>query len=169
MKRKQKEQLLILLFVNLLLHLCCLWKLLKITKMENKIIFKKILKVSDFPQVAFTHWCVLRCRLARFKCYKKITYKKRYSLMRKTDQCERSITQKLFHSSFFTCLRLPLSRLAQIWCIDASWRIDEKSLNRIRYLIGLKVLSGYPILEARSQIWVLKRRPSEQVNSTKSL
>ena len=37
-KRKQKEQLLILLFVNLLLHLCCLWKLLKITKMENKII-----------------------------------------------------------------------------------------------------------------------------------
>ena len=40
-KRKQKEQLLILLFVNLLLHLCCLWKLLKITKMENKIILKK--------------------------------------------------------------------------------------------------------------------------------
>ena len=38
-KRKQKEQLLILLFVNLLLHLCCLWKLLKITKVENKIIF----------------------------------------------------------------------------------------------------------------------------------
>ena len=47
-KRKQKEQLLILLFVNLLLHLCCLWKLLKIMKMENKIIKKKTLS---------TWWC----------------------------------------------------------------------------------------------------------------